>query len=56
MLIDKIRSSPPALRPDGRKYTFIDVFYGCGGATCGVNMAGFHIKLGVDIDRSVGES
>jgi DNA (cytosine-5)-methyltransferase 1 len=56
MLIDEIRSSPPTLRPDGRKYTFIDVFCGCGGATCGANLAGFHIKLGVDIDRSAGES
>jgi len=50
MLINEVWSLPLTLRPDGRKYTFINVFCGYGGATCGANMAGFHTKLGVDIN------
>ena len=35
----------------GQRYTFADMFCGAGGASCGVEMAGFLIQLGCDISQ-----
>ena len=34
------------------KYEAIDIFSGCGGVSCGLNLAGFKVKAAVEIDRS----
>ena len=37
-------------------YTFIDLFSGCGGLSCGLEMAGHECLLGVDMDKAAIES
>lgn len=37
------------------KYTFIDLFAGCGGLSKGYEMAGYDAVLGVDCNMSVFE-
>jgi DNA (cytosine-5)-methyltransferase 1 len=34
-----------------KSFTFIDLFSGCGGLSCGLEMAGHHCLLGVDADK-----
>ncbi|MFN5981679.1 MAG: DNA cytosine methyltransferase, partial [Pseudanabaena sp.] len=34
------------------KKTFIDLFSGAGGMSCGLEMAGWHCLLGIDHDRA----
>lgn len=38
------------------KYEAIDIFSGCGGVSCGLNMAGFKVKAAVEIDGSAVEA
>jgi DNA (cytosine-5)-methyltransferase 1 len=39
-----------------KKYKFIDLFSGCGGFSCGLEMAGFECVLGVDFDKDAAAS
>lgn len=39
-----------------KSFTFIDLFSGCGGLSCGLEMAGHRCVLGVDMDRAAIES
>ncbi|MFO0213318.1 MAG: DNA cytosine methyltransferase, partial [Pseudanabaena sp.] len=38
------------------KKTFIDLFSGAGGMSCGLEMAGWHCLLGIDHDRAAIET
>ena len=39
-----------------KKYTFIDLFSGCGGFSCGLEMSQFECLLGVDFNPDAVES
>lgn len=38
------------------KFEAVDIFSGCGGVSCGLTLAGFKVKVAVEIDRSAVET